>query len=532
MRPVRYALILCTLMSVVIAPCALSQGNNPPNAPRGDPPESPFRMVPPPNAPSAKTDAAMILLRKKLSSAGIKTPNLPQMTWTQLDVPARRQLLSSYATALSSKNSSSQEIETALKQASDDANKQAVVALTQKHLIDPRVLTEGASDDGAASLRAYRQFLVRTGGEAADPPRSDDDFPSPRKRAPQVGCGKNCAVINPGWPEPRAPNTAPAAIDATERPGQQGGARASDGRRDRDFNPIGFLEVAIIDLPDGGTCTGTILSPSIVLTAAHCVVDYPTNSLQVRLPTFVPKILDQCKRTLDARRRYEQCVDFDLVKVKQAVTHSLYKASDSTNDVAYLILATPRLNATKASIEFRDAPPQYITLAGYGDNGLGGPRNLEMQNAIEVGWHEGGALTQGVGKIGWLFSTSGNDSATCHGDSGGPIYDGDNDGGPQDGQHKVFAITSTGSTSSCQNFTVRNTNLGSAAVRTWLCKEAPLQGVISACLTATSSLSSTSTMASASARRSVVSAKGRIPPGSAQIAALEEPNRTNPATLQ
>lgn len=156
-----------------------------------------------------------------------------------------------------------------------------------------------------------------------------------------------------------------------------------------------------------GYCTGTLIGPRTVLTAAHCIsYAYATDAF-----------------TLDGVKVYSGL----------AVVHPGYNPATLDNDVAVIQLNTLVSGVSPAGLGF-EAPRagQSITLVGYGAtngtlDGLGTKR--QGTNSIDA-----------VASQSFTFSGStGNESATCSGDSGGPSFNSKN-------QRCVIGITSNGPT--------------------------------------------------------------------------------------
>ncbi len=193
-------------------------------------------------------------------------------------------------------------------------------------------------------------------------------------------------------------------------------------------------------------CSGTMISPTLFVTAAHC-----TDLLdELDLPAFV---------TLDSE------FDFlapDTLYPGQQHTHPLFGLSfPDTYDVGVVVLdgtgVTPTLGA---GFDYPDLAP-----LGYLD-GLSRQRGHKDLTLTAVGYGSYGFASKGVNyeplyddirrvatvqflnlnggyADGWNLKHSGNPGngrgSTCHGDSGGPIFHGD----------VVVAITSFGIANQC-----------------------------------------------------------------------------------
>lgn len=165
----------------------------------------------------------------------------------------------------------------------------------------------------------------------------------------------------------------------------------------------------------GGTCTGTLVHPRVVLTAAHCLEGQTNNSVDVRFGSEAP-----FETEIDSRRIY---------------SHRFYVPSDFTKfDVGFILLQ-------------EDAPAEVAPLSMYLE-----PLDESMiGNAVRA---VGFGLSDGVAETGagvkrtvdltfdgldiHTIVVGDDEKNTCRGDSGGPLF---MDVG---GEEQIIGVTSYG----------------------------------------------------------------------------------------
>ena len=199
-------------------------------------------------------------------------------------------------------------------------------------------------------------------------------------------------------PTPTSSTAAPAWIT-------EGTLDESDGA----VVAIGFRRVRCEEefLP---ICTGTLVAPRVVLTAAHCV--------DRRIPLEVFFGTDVSK-------------DGAFVGVISATPHPSFDDDDNANDVALLLLE-------------RTAPAEPITMV---DEPLDGALVGTMARIVGFGHTEAGSIDAGVKMEGTsvisvvtpdAFEIAPAPSMTCHVDSGGPVFV------TVEGQERLAGVTSSG----------------------------------------------------------------------------------------
>jgi secreted trypsin-like serine protease len=196
------------------------------------------------------------------------------------------------------------------------------------------------------------------------------------------------------------------------------------GQRDGDAHPyVGLLYSFISNTEGGYICSGTLLSPTVFLTAAHCVVD---EEISLYLVTVQ-------ERPLEAEGGIEWVLG-------TAYPHPEYDRRTLANDIAVVILSEPIVLDEYGELPeagfldtldtSRGTKDVYFTAVGYGLQDSQNPLARRPTLPWDIARYQGQqqlvtlrsaivrdqniALTNAPGK-----GTGG--SGTCSGDSGGPI---------------------------------------------------------------------------------------------------------------
>jgi secreted trypsin-like serine protease len=188
-------------------------------------------------------------------------------------------------------------------------------------------------------------------------------------------------------------------------------------------------------------CTGTVVSPRVVLTAGHCVMSFDTGS------TFAP---DEYRVTTGVANRND-ATGANVSQVSRVLAFPHLDLSTVHGDAGLLILKTP-LSVPAIRMAHRDVDPLLpgspVLVAGWGlTNGLGKNGAAVLQSAENV-VRDTGFCKQRTRPYYPFFSPGGQFCAIdvpklkatpCHGDSGGPVIARRADGSPL-----LVGITSLG----------------------------------------------------------------------------------------
>lgn len=161
-------------------------------------------------------------------------------------------------------------------------------------------------------------------------------------------------------------------------------------------------------------CTGTLIAPRLVLTAAHCITETPFGSnLEVLFGDDVA------------------APAASLLRVMEVQVHPAYRAGDAMADLALLILE-----------QSAPAPPAALNTAPLDDAWVGRSIRLVGFGQTHPSGSVPGSKRSGTAAISEVHSSQfrvvPSPSLSCHGDSGGPLF------GPGGGGEVVIGVTSKG----------------------------------------------------------------------------------------
>ncbi|PSL57194.1 trypsin [Saccharothrix carnea] len=165
-----------------------------------------------------------------------------------------------------------------------------------------------------------------------------------------------------------------------------------------------FPDCVAIGSANAWCCSGTLVSPNVVVTAGHCVDG-------------------GCGARVFFGKDVEFPEDGEVIRARTALAHPDYRPPRPTGDIAVLVLErpasiTPRPIATREQL----VGAAFVRLAGYGNTdvhssgGYGRRRVVDVPIASDHPRHGADAATEFVAGAPFL------DRDSCNGDSGGPAY--------------------------------------------------------------------------------------------------------------
>ncbi|TQM85602.1 trypsin [Saccharothrix saharensis] len=165
-----------------------------------------------------------------------------------------------------------------------------------------------------------------------------------------------------------------------------------------------FPDCVAVGSANAWCCSGTLVSPNVVVTAGHCVHGGCAARVFVGKDVGFPE-------------------DGEVIPVETALAHPEYRPPRPTGDIAVLVLARPAPIAPRPiATPDQVAAAAFVRLAGYGNTdvhssgGYGRRRVVDVPIASDHPRYGAEKATEFVAGAPFL------DRDSCNGDSGGPAY--------------------------------------------------------------------------------------------------------------